>query len=158
MLEGIRIIEIPRVSMVSSGPGSMEALSQGKFDRWFSARKDFTPQDFMWFDPERNALVWYYALTDTSRNANGAGDANDFEIVDFDGGLYAAAVSVDNDDTDGGRVYAGIQEWVAQSGCFELDERPGHYSMFHVITPPAAYELLGYRQLEIFVPIKASKR
>lgn len=81
-----------------------------------------------------------------------------FEIVDFEGVLYAAAVSIDGDDEDGEPVYNGIKEWVKNSGCFEFDERPGHYCMmFNIITPPEAKEAMGYEQLEIFVPIKVKR-
>jgi len=147
-MEGIRIIGLPEARMVTSGIGGIE-----EFDEWFSevnkTRKDaFFPRDFMFFDQEKNHLVWYYALPD------GLEDTNGFDVVQFPGGLYAAAVSEDENDVDGDRVYKGIIEWVNNSNCFELDERPGHYTMFHVITPDSAYQVMGYRQLDIFVPIK----
>lgn len=81
-------------------------------------------------------------------------DTGGYDVVDFPGGLYAVAVSIDEDDEDGERVYAAIKDWTRESGVFALDERPGHYTMFHVITPDEAYEAMGYRQLDILVPIR----
>lgn len=147
-MEGIRIIGLPECKMVTSGTRSIE-----DFDLWFTevnkTRKDpFFPRDFMWFDKENNRMVWYYVMPD------GLEDTNGYEIVHFPGGLYAAAVAEDENDADGERVYKGILEWIQNSSCFELDEGPGHYTMFHVITPDAAFQVMGYRQLDIFVPIK----
>ena len=148
LMEGIRIIGLPEAKMVTSGNQNIN-----EFDQWFTevnkTRKDpFFPRDFMWFDKESDHLVWYYALPE------GLEDTNGYEVVHFPGWLYAAAVCEDENDVDSERVYKGILEWIQESCCFELDERPGHYTLFHVITPDAAYQVMGYRQLDIFVPIK----
>ena len=82
----------------------------------FSASSQF-------FDREKEQFVWYYALPE--------------------GGLYAAHIAKDGDESNGERVYAGIKEWVVQSGCFKLDERPGHYDVFHITMPKKAAELIG---------------
>jgi len=124
-----------------------------RFNEWWSAvdarRADrFFPRDFMWYDREHNGQVWYYAISDDSLETGG------FDVIDFPGGLYAAAVSRDGDDEDGNRVYNAVINWIKDSNCFELDLHPGHYDMFHVITSPAAAEIMGYKQLEIYVPIK----
>ena len=134
-MEGIRIIELPKCKMVSSGYADdgnpfAEGGKLDSFSIWFSSmdagRTDkFFPRDFMWFDREKQRLVWYYALTD------GITDTGGFDVVDSEGGLYAAHISKDGDDADGERVYAGIKKWIAESECFELDERPGHYDVFH---------------------------
>lgn len=147
-MEGIRIVKLPPARMVTSGEKSLE-----EFDNWWSEvdkeRKDkFFPRDFMWFDEEEKRLVWFYALPYDETNIG------EFDTIEFAGGLYAVAISKDQDDADGERVYAGIKEWVKNSGVFTLDEGPGHYTMFHVITPDEVYKALGYRQLDIFVPIK----
>ena len=114
-MEGVRLYELPACRMASSGLSSIETGMAG-FDQWFSAvdreRADrFYPRDFMWYDEANRGMVWYYALPP------GRQDAGPFAVVDFPGGLFAAAVSVDANDTDGERVYAGIKEWVeAQPG------------------------------------------
>lgn len=157
-MEGIRIIELPKCKMISSGyaDDGNPFTEDGKlmtFSKWWSAldekRTDkFFSRDFMWFDREKERLVWYYALTD------GVTDTGGYDVVNFEGGLYAAHISKDSDESDGERVYAGIKEWVAQSGCFELDERPGYYDVFHVTTPKKAAEVMVYNQLDLYVPIK----
>ena len=77
-----------------------------------------------------------------------------YEIIDFEGGLYAAAMSVDGDDDIMNRVYSGIMEWLQTSG-FELDEREGHRAMGHMVNPTDDIKKgLGYRQMDIYVPIK----
>lgn len=162
MIQGIRLVELPKCKMVSSGFADegnpfVDGGKLSAFDKWWSAldkeRTDkFFPRDFMWFDRETQRLVWWYALP------NGVTDTNGFDTVDYEGGLYAARVSVEGDDEDGEAVFADIQEWVRQSDGFELDERPGHYDLFHVITPECAKDALGYRQLEIYVPIRVKAK
>jgi hypothetical protein len=52
---------------------------------------------------------------------NTEADVGPYEIIEFKGGLYAAAMSVDGDDNINGRVYEGIKKWLETSGS-ELDE------------------------------------
>ena len=147
-MEGIRVVKLPAARMVTSGGKDLK-----DFDNWWSAldkeRKDkFFPRDFMYFDQEEKQLIWFYALADDTT------DTGEYDSIDFPGGLYAAAISKAEDDVDGKRVYDGIQEWITKSAVFALDERPGHYTMFHVVSPDEVYEALGYRQLDMYVPIK----
>lgn len=157
-MESIRVIELPKCNMVSSGCSTDEnPFAEGgllmSFDKWWSAidaqREDkFFPRDFMWYDSEKNGLVWYYAATPIPTDTEG------FEVIDFPGGLYAAAVSRDGDYTDGTRVRDSIQAWILNSTGFEYDDQRGHSELFHVITPETAAKALGYSQLEIYVPIR----
>lgn len=94
------------------------------------------PRDFMWFDEESRRLVWYYALPPD------AADPEGFDVVDFPGGLYAVAVSKDEDDADGERVYAEIKKWVEDSRVFAVYEGPQRHTMFHVITSDEAYRAI----------------
>jgi len=147
-MDGIRIVELPSATMATSGDRDLEG-----FDHWWSGvdrtRKDrFFPRDFMWFDPAANRLVWYYALPD------GVSDTGGYDTVEFPGGLYAAAISIDQDDADGERVYQAVREWVARSGCFALDEGAARHTLFHVITPDSAFRAMGYRQLDLYIPIR----
>lgn len=151
-MEGIRIIKLPPARMVTSGSGDLD-----RFDAWWSQvdkeRRDrFFPRDFMWYEEGAKRLVWFYALPDEMTDTGGYG------VVHFPGGLYAVAVSRDEDDADGERVYAGVKEWIRTSGIFALDEQPGRYTMFHVITPPEAFAAMGYRQLDLFVPVRVISR
>lgn len=153
----VRIVQLPACRMITSRAATGDPFRPGgeldQFEKWFGQvdhqRKDkFFARDFMWFDPERGGLVWWYALEE------GLGDTCGFDAVDFEGGLYATGVSRDEDDADGNRVYEGIKAWIADSGYFELDEREGHQCMFHIITSPIANEAMGYNQLEMYVPIR----
>jgi hypothetical protein len=153
-LLGVRILRLPACKMVTSLMDTGTPFApEGRlrlFDEWFSkvdASDAFTPRDFLWYEPDAPGMEWWYVYSEGM-------DTGGFDVVDFPGGLYAAAISRDEDDTDGTRVYEGIKEWIAARGCFELDERPGHRTMFHVITPPAVKEAMGFHQLDIFVPIK----
>ncbi len=159
-LPDVRILELPKCSMLSSGISTEEDLFAPngllmRFDKvWskFSAlRKDkFFARDFMWYDVETGGTCWWYALEDWMKEL----DTEGFEIVDFEGGLYASAISKDGDPTDGSRVMNGIYEWIAKSERFELDEHKGHYAMYHIIGSPTSDQALGYGQLEIYRPIR----
>ena len=77
-----------------------------------------------------------------------------YEYIEFQGSLYAAAMSIDGDDAMSGRVYSGIVKWLENSG-FELDERPGHRTMGHMVNPTDEIRnALDYDQMDIYVPIK----
>ncbi len=156
-LPDVRVVELPPCRMVSSGVETGEMFAPdsrlARFDKWFSEadkkRRDrFFPRDFMWFDEENRGTVWWYALPEDAEAPEG------FELADFEGGLYAAAVSKDGDTDDGLRVYNGIKTWIDHGGYFSLDERPGHYHMCHIIGTPEIGRAMGYSQLEIYVPIK----
>ncbi len=160
-LPDVRVFSLPACRMASSGLDTGPLLIEGgkleKFDHWFSEadkkRHDrFFARDFMWYDPKAKGTVWWYALE------QGIEEPNEFETLDFEGGLYASAVSRDEDDSDGERVYRGIKRWVEHSDCFELDERPGHYSMYHIIGTPEIKKAMGYSQLEIYMPIRIKKQ
>lgn len=149
----VRLIYLPACKMVSSGYGNFGEENFDYFDKWFSKfpiELYSMPKDFLWYDPQKNALKWWYIL---SPEMNTCG----LLIDSFEGGIYASAVSRDQDDEDGNRVYQGIIKWISDSQMFELDERPNHYTMSHIITTPEMQKILGYAQLEILVPIRKIK-
>lgn len=151
-MDGIRIVTLPAARMAASGNSDLD-----EFNRWWSAldakRQDrFFPRDFLAFIPETEKLEWFYALPP------GETDNGGYDVVPFPGGIYAAAISRDEDDEDGERVYAEIKKWVEESGIFALDERPGRHTLFHVVTSDEVFAAMGYRQLDIFVPIRTLPR
>ena len=104
--------------------------------------------DFLWW--EDGKAEWIWAVKDEVTED----DTAPYKIIEFEGGLYAEAMSVDGDDDIGDRVYGGIKKWVETSG-FELDERPRHRTLCNMPNPTAEIEkALGYAQLDIFVPVK----
>ncbi len=144
----IRIIELPACKMASSRGHNLD-----EFDRWWSAldrqRADkFYPRDFMFYDPQAKELVWLYAFEEPLQ------EPSPYAVIDFPGGLYAAAISRDGDDIDGEGVVAEIKEWIQTTQYFELDGTRGHGELFHVTTSDRAFEKMKYRQLDIYVPIQ----
>lgn len=151
-----RIIELPAFTAVSSGVDTAFDFSEngnlGKFDAYFSAIKplpkdSFMPRDFLFFDKEANGMVWWWALAD------GMNDGG-FEHVEFDGGYYLCYDYVDQDDETNGKLYNEAMKYIEESGIFELDERPNHYSMGHIITPAEVNKKQGFAVMETFIPIK----
>lgn len=153
----VRIIQLNPFKAFSSGLDTVDNV-MGTFQQWQEEHNHLIKKmmygapDFLWFEEDMKA-VWIWAVEDwvTER------DTAPYELIEFEGGLYAAAMSVDGDDDIGGRVYAGIKKWLETSG-FELDERPGHRTMCHMLNPTDEIKnALGYHQLDIYVPIKVRK-
>jgi AraC family transcriptional regulator len=153
----VRIVELPACKMVTSGPANGPDIFgpdgvMTRFNDWFSEfdknRTDkFYPRDFMW-SPAEGGFEWGYAVGEVPKDTAG------FEMIDFPGGLYAVAISVDADGKDHNRVYKGIQEWVEKSGCFMLDETEKRRSLGNITSPMMAKEVMGYHQMDLYFPIR----
>jgi DNA-binding transcriptional MerR regulator len=151
----VHVVRLPKFRAVSSGYDTFDNIfCESGFDVWMRAHHHlekkivFDCADFMWH--EDGKTIWIWAIRDEATET----DTEPYQIIEFEGGLYAAAVSVDGDDDINGRVYTGIKNWVEASG-FELDERPGHQTLCNMIYPLEEVKKgLGYHQLEIYVPIK----
>lgn len=102
----------------------------------------------MWFDSNKEKLIWGYCLE------HGNSESHPYDEVEFEGGLYAIAVSIDENDREGERIYAGIKQWIDSQECLALDDSEGRFVLFHVISSDKIKEALGYTQLDVFVPIK----
>jgi len=145
----VRIIELPPVRMARSGNGDLEEFNKC----WSSvaAEDEFSlfPRDFLWFNPELNGFEWLYALP------AGREDAGGYATFEFPGGLYAVAACRD-EGADIERTNRLIHQWVAESKVFEVAPTSGpdaRWDMGHIITPPNAQEMLGYHQMDLFIPI-----
>ena len=159
---GLRIFEFPKCKMVSSGYCKMDEdpfAENGKmklFENWWAEydkkRTDrWFMRDFIMEGGEGQTIIWFYAVPD-----NAVIDC-EYEVIDFEGGLYASDIAVLGNSDDEQRVYGAIKEWVNNSDVFELDERPGHYDLSHGINPNLE-KVMGYSQLEIYVPIRLRKK
>lgn len=154
----VRIVELPSCRMASSGPSpDAQPFAEGgllsRFSDWFTQQHDplrLAPRDLMWFDQDAKALVWGYLLAPGQ-------SGGPWPVLPFDGGLYASAVSRDEDDADGERVLDQVRAWVADSP-FEAAESVERPVVFRVATTPGAAEVLGYHQLEIMLPVRARAR
>lgn len=131
----------------------------GPFQQWQEDHNNLVKKmiygapDFLWFEEDGKA-VWIWAVEEWVTEK----DTAPYKLIEFEGGLYAAAMSIDGDDDMVGRVCSGIMKWLENSG-FELDDRPGHRTMGHMVNPTDEIRnALGYDQMDIYVPIKIRGR
>lgn len=139
----IRILEIPPCKMVASqagmfGDGKLEA-----FDEWLSSQpRGVWPKDFLY--SESGALRWAYLWSE------GMAVPEEFEIIDWPGGLYAVATDADGN-TNKAAMDSAVTDFIGKCG-FERDlSRP---ELGNVITPPSAAEIMGFSQMDYWYPIK----
>lgn len=149
----VRIVQINPFRAFSSGMDTIENV-MGPFQEWQEQHNHFVKKmmygspDFLWFEEDK--AVWIWAVEDGVTES----DVAPYELIHFEGGLYAAAMSVDGDDDIGNRVHGGILQWIEHSG-FELDDRPGHRTMGHMLNPTEEIKkALGYDQMDLYVPVK----
>jgi len=151
---GIRIVRFPAGRMVTSGPGIFGSDNFNRFEMFLARQpRDLIPREFLRDGSALGQLVWEYVLPPGTDEATL--DTEGLAVVDFPGGLYAARVTR-HKDADGTRfdpddVYHAIIEWVTKAG-YKANEA-GCYG--HIVTPDDTMAVLGYQQLELFVPITA---
>ena len=144
-MELIRIYEIPECKMVASQCGNFGDGKLEKFDEWFSSLpRPLFPKDYLWYDKKREGFVWYFMYS------SGMKVPDDFTIVDFPGGLYAVATGIDGQDSSD--AIKAIKEFIKEKGCFEED--PSREYMGNIPTPPSAHKIMGYNQMDYYMPIK----
>ena len=145
-MQSIRIYEMPACKMVSSGIGMFGEGNFNIFEEWFSSQKrDLFPKDFLYCTEE--GFVWLYMFED------GMSVPPELEIIDFQGGLYAVATDIDQK-TDRELMNTEIDKFLGKNR-FERDtSRP---ELGNIITSPLAREILGYEQMNYYIPVKAKK-
>ena len=142
-MQKVRIIEIPRCKMVSSGLGMFGEENFTSFCEWFSGLpRSIYPKDFLYAQGEQ--LCWLYVYDAALDVPQG------FDIIDFEGGLYSVATDIDLQ-TDMDEMDREVLEFLDQNG-FVPDE--SRFKLGNVITSPAAYKTLGYHQMDYYLPIK----
>lgn len=162
-MQNIRIIEIPKMKAVFSGPLSTEDEFE-KFNKWFSdyhasLKCELFPRDFMWYNERLNVQEWFYALP---QNAD-LSQITDYEIVDLPSGLYAVASCLDAD-LDNVQDWLSTREeiinWVKESDKFEVyvneDGIEEKYPMFHIVSPGWLIPK-GISIENLYIPIKLKK-
>lgn len=151
-----RIISLPPFKAVTSGVDKIGDFSDdgilSSFDNFFSGvtpapSESFMPRDFLYYDEERQGMVWIWALTES-------GETGGFDTVDFEGGLYVTYAYRDGDEQENGRLYKEALHYIEESDFLELDIRSNHYAMGHMITPKPVLEAQGWGQMETFIPVK----
>lgn len=155
-----RMISLPNFKAASSGVDQNFDFSPagvlGKFDQYFSAikpcsRDSFMPRDFLYFDEEKQGLVWIWALSEDMDNGGN-------EVIDFEGGYYLTYVYKDGDEEANGKLYKDAIQYIEDSEVLALDIRSNHYTMGHIITPPEIIKAQGWAQMETFIPIKLKNK
>ena len=147
-MQNVQIIEIPACKMVSSGVGMFDEGVLEAFDQWFSTLpRGIFPKDFLFWDiscPEKPGFRWLYLYEE------GLDVPEEFEIIDFSGGLYAVATDID-EQTDMDEMNAGVNAFLAAHG---MERDPSRPDMGNVITSPLGKKLLGYNQTYYWTPVK----
>jgi hypothetical protein len=104
--------------------------------------------------PKNDKAEWICAVKDGVTDA----DVSPLKLIDFPGGLYAMAVSIDEDNESIHKVEDKISRWI-ESTNFEHDNSRdimGHmpYTDESDIANKDIEKGLGYKQLQRYVPIK----
>lgn len=145
-MQNVKIYEMPNCKMVSSGVGMFGEEKFEAVNKWFSSQKrGLFPKDFLFWDG--SGFHWLYMYED------GMNVPKEFEIINFQGGLYAVTTGIDQQ-TDIELMNSKVDEFLSQNG-FERD--PSRSDLGNVITSPLAKEIMGYEQMDYYTPIKAKR-
>ncbi len=160
-LPQVKIIQVSPFRAFSSGWDTVETIF-GPFWQWQKAHVDLIP-DTMFGNPHFMAIkdienetyvLWFWGIKDSVT----AAETDPYELIDYPGGLYAVATSVDADDEIMSRVYDGIHSWL-ETSAFVSDESDTRQTLYHMVTPTEEIRgALGYDQLDIFVPIRVRNK
>lgn len=151
----ILIVEMPPCRVVTSGLVE-DDNELDKFDEmWMRLAKriadKINPRDFMYHDAEQNKLVWLYMIEEWMTEA----DTDGYNIITFDGGLFAAALADSWEFSEYDRVLKGINKWLAKQKHLELDMSPNRHILYHFAGPHSnQMKELNYGKVRYFVPIK----
>lgn len=148
----VMIVRIPKFRAVTSRCGEWDEWGKLMSWAWNEDRKDFFKDvifecsDFL--IRINNKFKYIMAIKDNITES----DTDPFDIIEFEGGLYALAVSVDGDDESIQKVENKILQWIENTN-FKYDESRG--VMGHMTyCDDEIKKGLGYEQLQRYVPIK----
>jgi hypothetical protein len=154
----VRVIRVNPFRAFTSGIVTTDVMF-GTFGPWQEAHKHllknilYGAQHFMWIDEDKDGRhygEWIWAVEDWVSED----DVAPYKLIEFVGGLYAVAVSIDDDHESLIGVYNMIMKWINSSG-FEYEERHECEMLMNIPNPDDDIKnALGYHQLEIFIPIK----
>jgi hypothetical protein len=159
-MQNIRIVNLPEVKAVYSGPLTDEEKFE-RFNNWFSTyhnslKNELYPRDFMWYNERLGVQEWFYALPAGAKEE----DCGGFEIVDLPSGLFAVASCLDAD-LDQAADWLNTREeliiWAEKSNKFKAYEnaegKKERYPMFHIVSPGELYEE-GISVEDLYFPIE----
>jgi len=133
-----------KVFDMGSGEKAVELMAQGK-----TIPILFDGIDFLYSKDDKAAWIW--RITDDVTEA----DVHPFELTEFEGGLYAIAVSVDGDGESHDKVRENMAKWLDSTN-FTIDnerEMLGHM-IYTYDSHPEIKKGLGYEQMLLYAPIK----
>lgn len=149
-MQNVRIYEMPDCKMVSSGITMFGEERMDKFMAWHETQpRSIFPNDFLTFDSdgEKFGMLWMVFYQE------GMEVPEEFEIIDFKGGLYAVFTDIDQR-TDMDACNIEVDAFLAANN---LQRDPSRKDLGNIITSPAAKELLGYEQMDYYAPVKAKE-
>lgn len=148
----IMIVRIPKFRAVTSGVVTFEELFGGDFMPWQESHNDlfkpviFNSADFLCGKEDKAEWIW--AVKDEVTEE----DTYPYRIIEYPGGLYAVAVSVDGDGESHNKVRSKTEKWLENTN-FVIDndrELMGHM----IYEDDEIKEGLGYNQMNLYAPIK----
>jgi len=149
----IMIVKIPKFRAVTSGLLTFdEIFGGGDFKPWMESHQHlfkpviFDSPDFLYGKDGKAAWIW--AVKDEVTKA----DTHPYEIIEYSGGLYAVAVSVDGDGESHNRVRSKTEKWLENTNFIIDNERELMGHMIYV--DDEIKEGLGYHQMNLYAPIK----
>lgn len=145
-MQNVRIYEMPPCKMVSSGVGMFGEEKFEAFSEWLSSQKrGLFPRDFLFWDG--TGFHWMYMFEE------GMNVPEVFDIIDFQGGLYAVTTGIDQQ-TDMALMNAEVDKFLDMNGFARDVSRP---DLGNIITSPAVQKILGYEQMDYYAPVKAKE-
>ncbi len=147
----IMIVRIPSFRAVTSGLASWDEVF-GAFHDWQPAHNHlfkpviFDCPDFLTGIDDK--VEWFWGIKDEVTDD----DVKPYKIVEFEGGLYAVAVSVDGDGESHNKVRSKTEKWLKNTNFIIDDAR--RFAAHMIFVDEEIKEGLGYHQLNLYAPIK----
>ncbi|MCL2507902.1 MAG: GyrI-like domain-containing protein [Oscillospiraceae bacterium] len=145
------IVKIPDFRAVTSGLVPWDEVF-GAFGQWQEAHMHlfkgviFDSPDFLTGKDDKGE--WFWGIKDEVTQA----DVAPYEITEFQGGLYAVAVSIDGDGKSHNKVRAKVEKWLKTTNFTEDKSRVKMGHMIYV--DDEIQKGLGYHQMNLYVPVK----
>ncbi|MDF9824718.1 DNA-binding transcriptional MerR regulator [Breznakia sp. PF5-3] len=155
----VMVVRVPSFKAITSGDQTwMDIFKEGgyMFQLWQYYHL-FKPVIFDCLDftlPKNDKAEMICALKEDVIEA----DVPPFQMIDFPGGLYAMAVSIDEDDESIQKVQDKIYRWIDNTN-FEVDNTRDYMFNMPYLDEDNIYNKdiekgLGYKQMQRYVPIK----
>lgn len=155
-LPEVRIVQLPKCKMATSGTPDNTYSAVWKFSDWWgeydkkrhATNLAYAPMDFLYDD---GGFVWMMMVEDDATSE----DCGGYEVIDFEGGIYAVCTSIDGDGESNELVCKKIEKWIENTGFEIRSKADGYHYMGHMINPSdEILKGLGYHQFEVFIPVK----